>query len=163
MQCTKCMSAINAIIAMHSILYITYLPYIQRNTTANMSWRMCVVIKQMESNLNKPRNTWNMQLTHAVFHLVVMEYRSVFTHILQEVNSLRPSDTHWRHMATKIYVNIGSVNGLLPDGTKPLPPGTNVDLSSVRFCGIHMRTISQEIPQPSITKISLKSAYLKFH
>ena len=27
----------------------------------------------------------------------------------------------WRHMAAVILVNIGSGNGLLPDGTKPLP------------------------------------------
>ena len=27
----------------------------------------------------------------------------------------------WRHMVTKIWVNIGSRNGLLPDGTKQLP------------------------------------------
>ena len=27
----------------------------------------------------------------------------------------------WRHMATEIWVNIGSGNGLSPDGTKPLP------------------------------------------
>ena len=27
----------------------------------------------------------------------------------------------WHHMATEIWVNIGSGNGLLPDGTKPLP------------------------------------------
>ena len=26
----------------------------------------------------------------------------------------------WRHMTTEIWVNIGSGNGLLPDGTKPL-------------------------------------------
>ena len=32
---------------------------------------------------------------------------------LQSVNSLRPSDAIW--------INIGSGNGLLPDGTKPLP------------------------------------------
>ena len=36
----------------------------------------------------------------------------------------------WRHMATEIWVSIGSGNGLLPDGIKPLPK-TNVDLSSV--------------------------------
>ena len=28
---------------------------------------------------------------------------------------------YWRHMVTEIWVNIGSGNGLLPDGTKPLP------------------------------------------
>ena len=27
----------------------------------------------------------------------------------------------WHHMATEIWVNTGSGNGLLPDGTKPLP------------------------------------------
>ena len=27
----------------------------------------------------------------------------------------------WRHMALEILVNTGSGNGLLPDGTKPLP------------------------------------------
>ena len=37
---------------------------------------------------------------------------------------LQCSITHcalWCHMATTIWVNIGSGNGLLPDGTKPLP------------------------------------------
>ena len=33
------------------------------------------------------------------------------------VNSLPPE---WRHMVTKILVNTGSDNGLLPDSTKPL-------------------------------------------
>ena len=27
----------------------------------------------------------------------------------------------WRHIEEKIWVNIGSGNGLLPDSTKPLP------------------------------------------
>ena len=38
---------------------------------------------------------------------------------------------------------------------------TNVDFSSIKSCGVHVRTISQEIPQPSITKISLKITSLK--
>ena len=33
------------------------------------------------------------------------------------VNSLWPSDAIWR----QIWINIGSGNGLVPDGTKPLP------------------------------------------
>ena len=37
------------------------------------------------------------------------------------VNSLLPSDNKWCNMATEIWVNIGSGNGLAPDGTKPLP------------------------------------------
>ena len=46
----------------------------------------------------------------------------------------------------------------LPDGTKPLP----VDLSSVWSSGNHLSTILQEMPQPSVTEISLKIIYLKF-
>ena len=38
---------------------------------------------------------------------------------------------------------------------------TNVDLSSARASGIHLRTFSQEIPQPPITEISLKIIYIK--
>ena len=40
---------------------------------------------------------------------------------------------------------------------------TNVDLSSVRFSDNHLRAISQEIPQSSITEISLKITYLDFN
>ena len=40
---------------------------------------------------------------------------------------------------------------------------TNVDWSSVKSCDIHMRAISQEISQPSITNIFLKITCLKFH
>ena len=39
---------------------------------------------------------------------------------------------------------------------------TNVDWSSVKSSDIHIRVISQEMPQPSITKIHLKITYLKF-
>ena len=57
-------------------------------------------------------------------------------------------------MATEIWVNIGSGNGVLPDGTKPLPEPMLID---------HMRAIRQEISQTSITKIRLKITSLKFH
>ena len=39
----------------------------------------------------------------------------------QWVNSFLPTMPSDTHMATEIWVNIGSGNGLLPDGTKPLP------------------------------------------
>ena len=54
-------------------------------------------------------------------------------------------------MATKIWVNIGSGNGFLPDDTKPLP-----DWSSAKSYDIHIRAISQEMPQPPLTEIHLK-------
>ena len=66
-------------------------------------------------------------------------------------------------MATEIWVNIGSSNGLVPDGTKPLPESwANVAWSSAKSSDIHIGAISQEKPQPSITKIHLKITYLKF-
>ena len=44
------------------------------------------------------------------------------------------------HMATQIWVDIGSDNGLLPNDTKPLPePMLNPDL------GIHYTAISQKM------------------
>ena len=51
-------------------------------------------------------------------------------------------------MATEIWVNIGSGNGLLPDW------------SYVKFNDIHITSISQEMPQPSITKICLKLLHI---
>ena len=65
-------------------------------------------------------------------------------------------------MATEIWVNIGSGDGLLCDGTKPLPEPMLTD-HQWGPSGVHIRTISQEIPQPSITKIHLKITYLNFH
>ena len=65
-------------------------------------------------------------------------------------------------MTTEIWVNLGSDNGLLPDGTKPLPePMLTDDQWSPH--DIHIRAISQEMPQPSITEICLKITYLNFH
>ena len=40
---------------------------------------------------------------------------------------------------------------------------TNVDLSPVKSSAINLRASSREISQPSISKISLKIVYLKFH
>ena len=40
---------------------------------------------------------------------------------------------------------------------------TTVDWSSVKSSDIHIRAISQEMPQPSVTKICLKITFLKFH
>ena len=39
---------------------------------------------------------------------------------------------------------------------------TNVDLSSGRSSAIHLSAILQEMPQPSVTEISLRTTYLKF-
>ena len=64
-------------------------------------------------------------------------------------------------MATEIWVNIGSGNGLLPNGTKPLPEPmlTDHQLSPVTLISGQF----YEMPQPAITKICLKITNLKFH
>ena len=59
--------------------------------------------------------------------------------LLTWINAVWPSDAIWRH----IWVNIGSGNGLLPNGTKSLPEPMLT--SSDVFCGIHFRVISQEM------------------
>ena len=66
-------------------------------------------------------------------------------------------------MATDIGVNIGSGNGLLPDGTKPLPEPVLTDHQQSPGSDILIRAISQEMPQTSISKVHLKITYLKFH
>ena len=69
-------------------------------------------------------------------------------------------------MATLICVNIrsGIGNGLLPDGTKLLLITlSNVDLSWVQCNDINLSAISQEMPQPSTTKLNIKITYPKFY
>ena len=76
----------------------------------------------------------------------------------QCVKPLRPSNA----IGVGGLFNINSGNGLLPDGTKP--HYINIDLSSVRSIGNQLGVLlSQGILQLSITKISLKITYLKFH
>ena len=53
-------------------------------------------------------------------------------------------------MATEIWVNFGSGNGLLHQAIT----WTNADLSSVKSKDIHLEEISWEMSQPSITKMN---------
>ena len=73
-------------------------------------------------------------------------------------NSLWPSDA----ISQEIWVNIGSLDGLLPDNTKPLPESMLTG-HHLKSSDIDSRAISQEMHQPSITKIHLKITCLKFH
>ena len=79
--------------------------------------------------------------------------------------------THCGHKATRNWVNVGSGNGLvpscsgnglLPDGTK-LITWTNVDLSSVRSCGIHRRALSWEDLKIPVSKTRVKITFLESH
>ena len=76
--------------------------------------------------------------------------------VLVDRNPWRFSDTirHQRSRST-----FGSGNGLLPDGTKPLPQ--LMLTSSVGFCGINPRPISQEVFKMTVHKMSLKNTLVK--
>ena len=58
-------------------------------------------------------------------------------------------------MASEILVNIGSGSDLLSDGTKPLPE--TILMNYLWPSDNHLKAISQEAPQPPITKVSLKN------
>ena len=58
-------------------------------------------------------------------------------------------------LVTQIWVNIGSGNGLVSDGTKPFT-WTNLNLSLMRFYGIHIRAISRWVAKLLFCIKSLK-------
>ena len=62
-------------------------------------------------------------------------------------------------IVAQIWVNIGSSNALLPDGSKPLPKP--VLTYQWGFVGIHLKAISKEMLRISIIEMSLKSTNIK--
>ena len=76
----------------------------------------------------------------------------------QWINSFRPIDAIWWHWSGSTLAQVMACCLSAPSHYL-----TNVDLSSVRLSGIHLRAISQEIPQPPFTKVSLKITYLKLN
>ena len=74
------------------------------------------------------------------------------------INSLWPSDATWRQRSGSTLAQV-----MACCLTAPSHYLNQCWLSSVRSSDIYLTAISQEISQPSITKISLKIACLKFH
>ena len=74
------------------------------------------------------------------------------------INSLGPSDAIRRQKTGSTLAQVMLVAWRHQAITR-----TNVDLSSVRSSDIFLGTISQQVTQPSITVIGLKSTHLKFH
>ena len=70
------------------------------------------------------------------------------------INSLWPRDAIWRHRSVLTLAQVWLVAWRHQAIT-----WTNVDLSSIRSSDIHLRAISQEIPQPSVTIICSKTTY----
>ena len=74
------------------------------------------------------------------------------------LNSLWPSDAIWRQRSGSTLARVMACCLKAPSHS-----WTNVDWSSVKSNDIHIRAVSQEMPQLSITKICLKITCLKFH
>ena len=71
-----------------------------------------------------------------------------------------PSDTIWRHRPGSTLAQVMACWVMAPSNYLNQ---CRRHLSSVTSTDIHLRTISQEIPQPPITKIRLEITHLKFH
>ena len=71
-------------------------------------------------------------------------------------NLLWPIDAIWQHKTEATLAQVMACCLLAPAVT-----WANVDLSSVTSSDIYLGAISQEVPQPSIIKISLKITFLK--
>ena len=81
---------------------------------------------------------------------------SISGNLITHSVSLWPNDTIWRQRSGSTLAQV-----MACCLTAPSHYLHSNDWSSVKSIGIHIRAISQEMPQPSITKIYLKS--LKFH
>ena len=66
----------------------------------------------------------------------------------------------WHNMASEIWVNTGSENDLLIDGTQAIA-WNNVELPSTKPLGIHSRVMFTLILKISIPKFCLKFTRLK--
>ena len=64
---------------------------------------------------------------------------------------------NWTHVVTQIWINIGSDNGLFIARRNQAITWTNVDLSSIKSS--HLRAISKETTQQSITEIGSRMAW----
>ena len=101
----------------------------------------------------------------SMFHKWMAQYKRDITPLLMHWGYMSFALTHCGLVmlyGDRDLVNFGSGNGLLPDGTKPLPEPMLTD-HQWSPSDIHIRAISQEMPQPSITEFRLKITYLNFH
>ena len=88
---------------------------------------------------------------------VFVLFACVFWHLQASyINPLWPSDTK------ENWTDFGSGNSVVPDSTKPIPEPMLTYHQQGSLTWVRA-AIPKEIPRPTITKISLKITYLKFH
>ena len=101
--------------------------------------------------------SWTEQ--HAEHFLETIMEKGDFRHQQQVLNLIV---TWWCHMATKIWINIGSGNGLLPDGTKPLPEPMLTDHQWSPLSPVTFILITGQFYKRYLNHQSLKSVW-KLH
>ena len=74
------------------------------------------------------------------------------------INSLGPSGAIWRHRSGSILAQV-----MACWLTAPSHYLLTYQLSSLRSSDIHPTAVSQEMPQPTVTELSLKITYRNFH
>ena len=93
----------------------------------------------------------------AVMVLTLFSWNILVSAVNWLINSLWTSDATWHHGSGSTLAQVMACCLTARSHT-----WTNVDYWSVRSIDIHMKAISLDIPQPSVTEISLKIIYLKF-
>ena len=78
--------------------------------------------------------------------------------VISFVNSLRPCDAIWQHRSGSTLAQV-----MACCLTAPSHYLNRCWLISKVYSGIHLRTISLEIPQPPFIKVSMKITYLKLN
>ena len=110
-------------------------------------------LSRQRSGNGGPSGQMNTPALH--IHQDHVDWRSQCSTIcVDRINSLWPADTIWWHRYGSTLARVMACCLTTP---------SNYRISSVKSSDIHLRAISQEIPQQSITKIGLKTAYLKFN
>ena len=95
---------------------------------------------------------WTWQRQQPCF----IHQRHQTSQMVERINPLAPSEAIWHH---RNWVNTGSGNGMMPDGTKPLPKPMLTSL--ITYHDIHLKAIFQVMLKISVTKICLKFINLK--
>ena len=97
------------------------------------------------------RGSWwqTSKLRQFVTPVTVKLFSFSIMNMLASLTSMWPSAAIWQHRSGSIFAQVMACCVM-----HQVITWTNIDLSSVRSSDICLRTVSQEIPQPSITEIS---------
>ena len=105
--------------------------------------------------------TWNKMCTVSNFPCPILKVlKSTQVTLIPSsyvpLNSLWPGDAIWRHRSGSTLAQVMACCLMAPGHY-----WTNVDLSSVRYRGIHLGVVSLQWPNISVIKVSLNIIYLK--